>query len=106
MLQPFKRATVLSGEKTPTLSLVWQQLLNWNVSFDSRNFKKWGRSPTTTQNVGDGDDFIIKFKLMKIANLISKLNFYKLIPYPMDNYTPSPMSLPSINFLHITVSEI
>ena len=22
----------------------------------------------------------------KIANLISKLNFYKLIPYPMDNY--------------------
>ena len=21
----------------------------------------------------------------KIANLISKLNFYKLIPYPMDN---------------------
>ena len=26
-----------------------------------------------------------KFKLIKIANLISKLNFYKLIPYPMDN---------------------
>ena len=24
-------------------------------------------------------------KLNKIANLISKLNFYKLIPYPMDN---------------------
>ena len=23
--------------------------------------------------------------LQKIANLISKLNFYKLIPYPMDN---------------------
>ena len=23
--------------------------------------------------------------LKKIANLISKLNFYKLIPYPMDN---------------------
>ena len=23
--------------------------------------------------------------LRKIANLISKLNFYKLIPYPMDN---------------------
>ena len=22
---------------------------------------------------------------MQIANLISKLNFYKLIPYPMDN---------------------
>ena len=28
--------------------------------------------------------FIFEFK-MKIANLISKLNFYKLIPYPMDN---------------------
>ena len=26
-----------------------------------------------------------KIKLDKIANLISKLNFYKLIPYPMDN---------------------
>ena len=24
-------------------------------------------------------------KIQKIANLISKLNFYKLIPYPMDN---------------------
>ena len=24
-------------------------------------------------------------KMRKIANLISKLNFYKLIPYPMDN---------------------
>ena len=24
-------------------------------------------------------------KLLQIANLISKLNFYKLIPYPMDN---------------------
>ena len=24
-------------------------------------------------------------KVYKIANLISKLNFYKLIPYPMDN---------------------
>ena len=24
-------------------------------------------------------------KVAKIANLISKLNFYKLIPYPMDN---------------------
>ena len=33
-------------------------------SVDSRNFKKWGRSPTTTQNVGEGlkilgDDFMI-----------------------------------------------
>ena len=39
-------------------------------SVDSRNFKKWGRSPTTTENVGEGlkilgDDFMIKFKLMK-----------------------------------------
>ena len=39
-------------------------------SVDSRNFKKWGRSPTTTQNVGEGlknlgDDFMIKFKLIK-----------------------------------------
>ena len=40
------------------------------LSVDSRNFKKWGRSPTTTQNVGEGlkilgDDFMIKFKLIK-----------------------------------------
>ena len=39
-------------------------------SVDSRNFKKWGRSPTTAQNVVEelkslGDDFMIKFKLMK-----------------------------------------
>ena len=39
-------------------------------SVDSRNFKEWGRSPTTTQNVGEGlkilgDDCMIKFKLMK-----------------------------------------
>ena len=39
-------------------------------SVDSRNFKKWGRSLTTTQNVGQGlkihgDDFMIKFKLIK-----------------------------------------
>ena len=26
-----------------------------------------------------------RYKRDKIANLISKLNFYKLIPYPMDN---------------------
>ena len=26
-----------------------------------------------------------KYDTDKIANLISKLNFYKLIPYPMDN---------------------
>ena len=40
------------------------------ISVDSRNFKKWGRSPTTTQNVGEGlkilgDDFMMKFKLIK-----------------------------------------
>ena len=34
------------------------------ISVDARNFKKWGRSPTTTQNVGEGlkilgDDFMI-----------------------------------------------
>ena len=29
--------------------------------------------------------FKIIDKLNKFANLISKLNFYKLIPYPMDN---------------------
>ena len=39
-------------------------------SVDSRNFKKWGRSPITTQNVGEGlkilgDDFMMKFKLIK-----------------------------------------
>ena len=39
-------------------------------SVDSRNFKKWGRSPTTTQSVGEwlkilGDDFMIKFKPIK-----------------------------------------
>ena len=28
---------------------------------------------------------IVKDKVDKFANLISKLNFYKLIPYPMDN---------------------
>ena len=43
--------------------------LRWVLySVDSRNFKKWGRSPTTTQNVGEGlkilgDDFMMKFKL-------------------------------------------
>ena len=26
-----------------------------------------------------------RVKIQKLANLISKLNFYKLIPYPMDN---------------------
>ena len=40
------------------------------ISVDSRNFKMWGRSPTTTQNVGEGlkilgDDFMMKFKLIK-----------------------------------------
>ena len=39
-------------------------------SVDSRNFNNWGLSPTTAQNVGAGlkilgDDFIIKFELMK-----------------------------------------
>ena len=39
---------------------------NHNCSVDSRNFKKWGRSPITAQNVGErlkilGDDFMIKF---------------------------------------------
>ena len=42
----------------------------WTYSVDSRNFKKWGRPPTTTQNVGEGlkilgDDFMMKFKLIK-----------------------------------------
>ena len=32
------------------------------------------------QNEGIGDE-----EVKKIANLISKLKFYKLIPYPMDN---------------------
>ena len=41
-----------------------------SISVDSRNLKKWGRSPTTAQNVGEGlkilgDDFMIKFKLME-----------------------------------------
>ena len=36
------------------------------ISVDSRNFKKWGRSPTTTKNVGErlkllGDIFIQTF---------------------------------------------
>ena len=39
-------------------------VLREGYSVDSRNFKKWGRSPTTTQNVGEGlkilgDDFMI-----------------------------------------------
>ena len=29
--------------------------------------------------------FQIRLLTVKFANLISKLNFYKLIPYPMDN---------------------
>ena len=42
----------------------------FHYSVDSRNFKKWGRSPTTTQNVGEGlkimgDDFMMKFKQIK-----------------------------------------
>ena len=44
--------------------------LSGDLSVDSKNFKKWGRSPTTTQNVGEGlkivgDDFMMKFKLIK-----------------------------------------
>ena len=40
------------------------EVCNFTLSVDSRNFKKWGRSPTTTQNVGEGlkilgDDFMI-----------------------------------------------
>ena len=47
-----------------------ETLLSNLHSVDSRNFKKWGRSPTTTQNVGEGlkivgDDFMMKFKLIK-----------------------------------------
>ena len=33
----------------------------------------------------------------KIANLKSKLNFYKLVPYPMD--TQDPPTDPTINLL-------
>ena len=45
-------------------------MVEGRLSVDSRNFKKWGRSPTTTQNVGEGlkivgDDFMMKFKLIK-----------------------------------------
>ena len=41
-----------------------KEYLITSYSVDSRNFKKWGRSPTTTQNVGEGlkilgDDFMI-----------------------------------------------
>ena len=32
-----------------------------------------------------GSKYVGKDKVSKLANLISKLNFYKLIPYPMDN---------------------
>ena len=51
------------SENTESLNLL-------DYSVDSRNFKKWGRSPTTTQNVGEGlkilgDDFMMKFKLIK-----------------------------------------
>ena len=46
------------------------EYMQYISSVDSRNFKKWGRSPTTTQNVGEGlkivgDDFMMKFKLIK-----------------------------------------
>ena len=36
------------------------------------------RTPDIGQRTSDGEK-------SKIANLIGKLNFYKLIPYPMDN---------------------
>ena len=40
-------------------------------------------------NGGQGGAFLVTSsicgRLYKFANLISKLNFYKLIPYPMDN---------------------
>ena len=48
------------------------QLCKRVYSVDSRNFKKWGRSPTTTQNVGEGlkilgDDFmIIKYDFISL----------------------------------------
>ena len=52
------------------LYYILNKKLKLNISVDSRNFKKWGRSPTTAQNVGEGlkilgDDFMIKFKLME-----------------------------------------
>ena len=53
--------------------------LKWVHSVDPRNFKKWEWSPTTVQNVGEGlkilgDDFMIKFKLMK--NTFSVLDIF------------------------------
>ena len=44
--------------------------LRVHLSVDSRNFKKWGRSPTTAKIVGEGlkilgDDFMINFKVME-----------------------------------------
>ena len=41
-------------------------------------------------------------KVAKIANLISKLNFYKLIPYPMDNmlYRSAQTGPPNVRKRH------
>ena len=53
------------------LSFFINQSINESInSVDSRNFKKWGRSPTTTQNVGggaknSGGRLYDKFKLIK-----------------------------------------
>ena len=54
----------------PNWNLIHHAIFQIQISVDSRKFKKWGRSPTTTQNVGEGlkvlgNDFMIKFKLMK-----------------------------------------
>ena len=50
------------------LCLTLKKEPNVKSSVDSRNFEKWGRSPTTAQNVGEGlknlgDNFMIS--LMK-----------------------------------------
>ena len=60
----------MGGESVTTLPLWPPKSLLISYSVDSRNLKKWGRSPTTAQNVGEGlkilgDDFMIKFKLME-----------------------------------------
>ena len=69
----YKNSKTMDESKHGSLSCfsVLKRLMKSGIiSVDSRNFKKWGRSPTTTQNVGEGlkivgDDFMMKFKLIK-----------------------------------------
>ena len=53
--------------------------IGWVENFDEITLS------CTVKKIEANSCFSIFGKNLKIANLISKLNFYKLIPYPMDN---------------------